>query len=115
MSSNERYKIYQIKSIDEVKRLFPFPEASQDKWLFLSVGGQSGNGISLEALMQMYMSGDTYGDQKRVSLLILLPASMTMYHGYISVPATDIPYLKSLVRSTMASVQRSQQGNGFPV
>ncbi|MEK8128637.1 hypothetical protein WMW72_12040 [Paenibacillus filicis] len=98
-----------IKTMDDLKSIFPDGEADEMNWCVFSNGGIHGGYEKLDDL-----AGDLDEDYEyppRINVLVIRPRLVSMLYGYIEVNKEDIPFLRKLVNSTLQAIAKSQSGN----
>lgn len=126
------YEVIELRTIQEVKHIFG-PDGvnvNARNWCFVGLAGLHGTYMTLDDLEKVF-DGEhervkpTVDDKAYVSILVVHPRLTVLKQpapkkvaetqeaafGEIPITREDIPYLRTLVRKTLASVQESQEGN----
>lgn len=92
-----------IKSIADIRAIFPIGGEDDANWLFLSTSGTNGTYATLDDIEN--------GESNEITVLIVQPRLVCIYQGHIEIKKEDVPYLRNLVTSTLNAVADSQAGN----
>lgn len=117
------YTVHRIESMEQVRRLFPAGQADECNWLLLHTGGVHARGSTLDDT-ERWLKGEFDAVEQAdraleveayehpgVDVLIVHPRLCVLNYGHLKVTLEDIPYLRELVRSTLAMIAASQVGN----
>lgn len=110
------YETIEIRSIQEIRELFPNGIADERSWIFLSTGGIHGSTNTIEDA-EYILRGEDMDEQPLpngktlITVLIVHPATCVLRWGEVQVNMEDLNYLRKLVRSTIESIHNSQGGN----
>jgi hypothetical protein len=99
-----------IKSIADLRELFPDGKADELNWCFLSTSGVH---RSYHTLDDMHIPDEDDGTFFRnVTVLVVHPRLVVLKYGHITVETDeDEKWLRGLVRSSVDAVRESQKGN----
>lgn len=117
LSLSPTYRNIELRSMRDVKAIFPAGEADAHNWLFIGTSGVHGTGITLDqaakilkrsedAIAAPLVNGKTY-----ITVLVVHPRLVVMKYGEILVSAADVKLLRKLVRSTIQSIADTQDAN----
>lgn len=128
------YEVIELRTIQEVKHIFG-PDGvnvNQYNWCFVGLAGMHGTYMTLDELESVFDGthervSPTADGKAYVSILIVHPRLTVLKkpgveykkvtedqeaeYGEIPITKEDIPYLRTLVRKTLAEVHKSQEGN----
>src|SRR5687767_9563638 len=110
------YTIQTIKTIDQLKGIFPEPEANFMNFVLFSTSGVHGSYCTLEEVeagLKEYPDFDEDSDEdwpdgyrgNQVTILVVHPRIVCLKYGNIKVSLEDMPYLKALRESSWKAVQ----------
>lgn len=104
------YQVFHtIKTINDIKNVFPEGEVDELNWCVFSTSGVHGTYATLDEIEQEIADGeDTISD---LTVLVIMPRMVKMLYGNIQVNEEDIPYLRKLANSSIESINKSQKGN----
>lgn len=110
------YEVIEIRTIQEVKELFPNGIANAGNWLLLSTGGIHGSFSTIEDAEYILRGEDPRkqplpNGRTLITVLVLQPGQCVMRWGEIQVNMDDLDYLRKLVRSSLKFIDMSQSGN----
>jgi hypothetical protein len=111
------YDFQELRSMREVKAIFPGGSADDKNWLFVGVGGYHGTKTSLaEAEKVLRGAPDAYSDVMNngktfVTVLVVHPRLCVLKYGEIQVNLEEVKLLRSLVQSTVKAITESQEAN----
>ncbi|WP_413373333.1 hypothetical protein [Paenibacillus taichungensis] len=114
---NDNYN--SIKTIDDLKSIFPDGQADELNWCMLSTSGVHGTYTKLETIREYFSNPQEFVEEQnggedfepKVTVLVVKPREISMLHGHIKVDEHDIEYLNDLVSSSLLKMSESQQGN----
>lgn len=95
------YSIQQIKSIDDLKKIFPTPEANELNFCLFSTSGVHGHYGTIE---DCEAEPDEYSHE--VTVLVVHPRTVTLVYGNVPVTKETAPYLKALRASSLDVVSK---------
>jgi hypothetical protein len=99
-----------IKSIDDLKKLFPDGKADELNWCVFSTSGVHGSYQALDDIEKyLFNNNDDYSDS--LTVLVIHPRLVVLKYGVIKINKQDISWLRKLVKSTLKAVEKSQKGN----
>ena len=110
------YEVIEIRTIQEIKDLFPNGIADGRNWIFLSTGGVHGSDNTIQDA-EYILRGEDLDEQPLpngktlITVLIVHPVTCVLRWGEVQVSMDDINYLRKLVRSSLISIQDNQGGN----
>lgn len=96
------YTVTEIRSMQELRGMFPDGQADALNWLFLSTSGIHGSYGTLDGWTP---------DAPWITVLVLAPRMVRARYGEIEITAEDIPWLRRVVETTITEVAKSQEGN----
>ena len=110
------YETIEIRSVQEIKELFPNGIADERNWIFLSTGGAHGSFNTIEDAEYIIRGEDTDEEplpngKTLITVLIVHTKTCVLRWGEVQVSMDDLTYLRRLVRSTIENIQYSQGGN----
>jgi len=106
----QHYEIGEIRSIRQVKKLFPEGYEHKNNWIFLSTQGVHGTHETLKEVEEELETKDEI-DSYPITILIVQPRLCNLYYGFIPVKLKDLPYLRQLVKNTLEVIPQTQKGN----
>lgn len=116
LEMEKMYNTIEIRSIQEIKELFPNGVANELNWLLCSTSGIHGSYTSIEDAeyvirgenpkVQPLLNGKTY-----ITVLIIQPRLCVLKWGEVQVGMEDLNYLRKLVRSSLEFIEKSQEEN----
>jgi hypothetical protein len=110
----QHYIINKIKSLSDVREVFPDGEADERNWCFLSTSGVHGHSMTLDDWSDEEYRAELEREDVpfKITVLIVQPRTVSVKYGHVEVASEDeIAYLRGLVQSTLDAVRRSQTGN----
>ena len=108
------YQIMEITSMEEVREIFPEPQANALNWLLCSTSGVHGSYATLDELdhPELDFDGEDLANfEPRITVLIIQPRLVCLHYGDIEVTPEDRKYLRALVRTSLDYIPISQEGN----
>ena len=112
----EPYDVIELRSMREVKEIFPENKADHLNWLFIGTQGAHGTYASLDDIEAILRGKDE--DSKALSngkypitILVVHPRLCILKYGEISVGLKDIEWLRNIVGTTINAVIESQAGS----
>lgn len=110
------YETIEIRTMQEIKELFPNGIADERNLIFLSTGGIHGSKRTIEDCEYVLRGEDEFieplaNGKTLITVLIVHPAPCVLRFGEVQVNMEDLNYLRQLVRSTIESIHYSQGGN----
>lgn len=111
------YEFIELRSMREVKTIFPTGEADERNWLFVATGGYHGTERGLnEAEKVLRGAEDSYSETMEngktfVTVLVVHPRLCVLKYGEIQVNLEELKLLRQLVKSSLEAIQRSQEDN----
>jgi hypothetical protein len=106
---DEIYQVEEIRSIRDIKRLFPDDYEPRNNWLFCSTQGAHGTRKTIEDVEDILHRED--GGKYWITVLVIQPRLCNLFYGDISVAQKDLPLLRKLVRNTLDVIPKTQRGN----
>ena len=109
LGSGGHYSMYRVNSVAALRELLG-NGATVDwtlNWLFLSSSGVHGSYETLDEAAEYLAEGE----DSSITVLLVQPRRVQVYYGHVPVRADDIPWLREMVRKTLAGVAKSQEGN----
>lgn len=122
----DNYTIEELKTIRDLRELFPNVEATKDRWLLLSTEGYHGTKITLDdleaILREEHEITSSINGRYWITVLVVYPKKVSaqtglarmiplLKYGEIMVDIDDIPWLREIVRATLDNIKESQYGN----
>ena len=110
------YETIEIRSVQEIKELFPNGVADKNNWIFLSTGGMHGSKNTIEDAEYILRGEDRDEEplpngRTLITVLIVQPVRCMLLWGDVQVNMEDLNFLRKLVRSTLENIISSQGGN----
>jgi len=110
------YKTIEIRTMQEIRDLFPNGIADERNWIFLSTGGIHGSDNTIIDAEYILRGEDPDEEplsngRTLITVLIVHPATCVLRWGEVQVNMDDLNYLRKLVRSSIDSIHYSQGGN----
>jgi len=106
---DETYSVSEIRSIRDIKKIFPDGYEAKNNWFFLSTQGAHGKHDTLDEIEDLMHSKDI--KKYWITCLIVQPRLCNLYYGYVQVNLKDIPFLRQLVKNTLEVIPKTQRGN----
>lgn len=110
------YENIEIRTIQEVRELFPNEIADEYRWILCGTGGIHGSDLTINNAE--YIVRDESGVTRPIgnarsfiTVLVVEPGNIILRWGEIQVNLDDLNYLRKLVRSSLDAIVRSQGGN----
>lgn len=108
-----------IKSIDDIKNVFPVGEADELNFCMFSTSGVHGTYTTLDDIEKYYSDSKKFDKEEnggeeytpKLTALIIHPRLVGIKYGNINVEKEDIPYLRKLADSSVEAMRKSQSGN----
>ncbi len=98
----EYYAVQKIKSIDELKRLFPQGIADPMNVVLFSTSGIHGSYTTIE---ELFKPGEDGFVPDKITVLVIHPRTVSMRYGEIKVAKEDLEYLEILRASSWNELQ----------
>ena len=101
-----------IRSFEDLKSIFPEPEANEMNFVLFSTSGVHGSYQTIEEAHEEYTkflndpAYDTDDGNNEVTVLVVHPRLVCMKYGNILVTDENVEYLKALRQSSWAVVQK---------
>lgn len=109
------YEISRITSINQLKSIFPAGLADPRNWCVFSTSGVHGSYTKLDEIENSIRNNlnESHPDYcpPELTCLVIKPRTVVMQYGEIEIKIDDIPFLRSLVRSSLQMIAKSQEGN----
>lgn len=111
------YDFIELRSMREVKAIFPSGQADERNWLFVATGGYHGTHRGLNEAEKVLRgdpeaySGTMENGKTFVTVLIVHPRLCVIKYGEIQVNLEELKLLRNLVKSTIEAIQKSQEAN----
>jgi hypothetical protein len=99
----------EIRSMDDLRAIFPTGEADEMNWCLLSTSGVHGTYNTLDVVGRV--EDDGYAVPHEITVLVIQPRLVCMRPGHIPFEEADAPWLRRLVSSSLAAIGASQAGN----
>lgn len=102
-----------IKTIDDLKKIFPDGEADDLNWCLFSTSGVHGTYLKLKDLEELTEEAKADGEDYvgKLTVLVILPRIVRLEYGNISITPEDYPYIRKLAASSVEEIKKSQIGN----
>lgn len=104
------YNVNEIRSLRDVKRIFPDGYEAKNNWLFLSMQGEHGTHLTIEDVEDKIHSQDQ-SDKYWITVLVVQPRLCNLFYGEIQVGLKDLPFLRRVVKNTLEVIPKTQKGN----
>jgi hypothetical protein len=102
-------QIDEIRSIRQLKNFFPADYDQKNNWLFCSTQGEHGTHLTIDDVEDMIHNQE---DGKYwLTVLVVQPRLCNLYYGDIKVSLKDLPFLRQIVKNTLAAIPQTQRGN----
>lgn len=95
----KHYSISEIKSIDDLRTMFPDGEANYLNFVLFSTSGIHGSYLTLEDIQD-----EPDDEEHRLTVLVIRPRIVETIYGTIVIDKTDIPWLMKLRASSLKAV-----------
>lgn len=110
------YNAEEIRTIQEIKELFPNGVSDNRRWLLLSTGGLHGTATTIEDAEYILRGEDPKNqplanNRTLITVLIVEPQACNLRWGEVAVNMEDLKFLRHLVRHSLETVMKSQKGN----
>ena len=111
------YEFIELRSMREIRTIFPDGEADERNWLFVATGGYHGTHRGLnEAEKVLRDAEDRYSNTMEngktfVTVLVVHPRLCVLKYGEIQVNLEELKFLRKLVQSSIESIKKSQEDN----
>jgi len=104
------YKVFEsIKSMADIREVFPTGEANELNWCFLSTSGVHGSYATLDGIHEPDEGEEPF---RHITVLIVQPRLVVLRCGNVNVETDeDEQFLRRLVASSIEAVKESQKGN----
>lgn len=96
------YAVQKIKSIDELKKLFPQGIADPMNVVLFSTSGVHGSYTTIE---ELFKTGEDGFIPDKITVLVVHPRTVSMRYGEIRVTEEDLNYLLKLRASSWDAIQ----------
>jgi len=103
-----------VKSIEDLKTIFPEGKADDLNWVFLSTSGVHGSYTTLEDLEKDPDYADSIDEDgnSHITVLVLHPRMCCIKFGHMKFNLKkDSAYLRGLVKSTVEEITKFAEGN----
>jgi hypothetical protein len=110
------YEILEIRSMQEIRELFPNKIADERNWLFLATDGIHGSKNTIEDC-EYILRGENPNEtplangKTLITVLVIQPNRCDLKWGEIQINLEDLNYLRLLVRSTLKNINKNQERN----
>lgn len=110
------YETIEIRTIQEVRDLFPNNIPGPDRWILASTGGIHGSRDKLDEI-EYILRGEVEkvkplnNNKWFITILVIEPERCILRWGEIQVNLEDISFLRKLIRASIEYIQSSQGGN----
>jgi hypothetical protein len=98
-----------IRSIDDLRSIFPDGKADLRNWCFFGTSGVHGSYTTIDDLDDP--AEDETADRPYLTVLVVQPRACVILCGNILAHPEDRPWLRTLAASTLRAVAESQEGN----
>lgn len=110
------YEVQEIRTMRDVREIFPTGMADNLNWIFCSTAGRHGSHKTLDQVEAIIRGQDPItrpldNGKYTVTVLIIHPRLCIIKYGEIQVNLTDIKFLRDLVASSLEHIVKSQEGN----
>lgn len=100
--------ISEIKTIDDLKKIFPDAKCDMCNFVLFSTGGVHGSYTELDVIQEcmeiLKEDDDDYTDH--LTVLIVQPRVVSLRYGHIKISLDDIEYLEQLRESSKKAVMK---------
>jgi len=103
------YSVNKIDDMETLHSLFPSGQADTMNWFFAGTSGVHGSATRIDGLS--FIPDDDGFTNNKLTVMVIKPRICSLLYGHIEVTADKLPFLRGLVRSTLASIEKSQRGN----
>ena len=103
-----------LKTIEDLKTIFPDGKADDLNWVFLSTSGIHGSYITLDDLEKDSDCAECIDDEgnTHITILVLHPRMCCIKFGEMKINLkNDSQYLRGLVKSTVEEITKFAEGN----
>jgi len=110
------YETIEIRSMQEIRDLFPNGVADRNNWLMCSTSGPHGSSDTIDEC-EYILRGEVRdkaplsNGKTIITVLMVKPRECILGWGEIQVNMEDLNYLRKIVRSTLQWIEKSQGGN----
>jgi len=110
------YETVEIRSMQEIRELFPNGVADRNNWLMCSTGGVHGSSDTLDEC-EYILRGEVRNTaplsngKTIVTVLVIQPKDCVLRWGEIQINMEDLNYLRKLIRNSLQWINKSQKGN----
>jgi len=104
-------QIEELRSMRDIKRLFPEDYDIKNNWFFASLSGIHGTHLTIEEVEDKLHHGDNPPNKYWLTMLVIQPRLCNLYYGEIQVSLKDLPMLRQLVKNTLEVIPKTQKGN----
>lgn len=110
------YETIEIRSMQEIRELFPHGIADRNNWLMCSTGGVHGSSDTIDECEyvlrgEMKDKAPLSNGKTIITVLVVKPRDCILMWGEIQVNMEDLNYLRKLIRSSLLWMQETQKGN----
>ena len=105
----EPYQLREIRSMKEIREIFPEGYEHKNNWLFVATQGLHGTHETLDSMQEDFLKYDF--DKAWVTVLVIQPRLCNLFYGHISIKEKDIPFLKQIVKNTIEVIPSTQARN----
>lgn len=99
------YKNIEIKSIDQLRSLFPEGQANYLNFVLFSTDGIHGSNDTIEDCENAFSEGEK---DVNLTVLVIRPRIVSMVYGHVKIDFNDISYLKKLRESSFKVLNEFQ-------
>jgi hypothetical protein len=96
-----QYSVRRLRSLADLRSIFPEGKADQMNWCLLSTSGVHGD----------YGTLDDLEPGEAITVLVINPRIVGLRYGHFAPEPEDVPWLRALVRSSLEEMAASQDGN----
>lgn len=110
------YEFEEIRSIKELREIFPNEVADQWNWVLLSQKCFHGTSDTLDDIEKIILGAPDakarpIDGKWAITVLVICTRTTVIKWGYIDVGINDIEFLRKLVKSTLEIIPETQKGN----
>ena len=115
VAATAHYHVFDgLKTIEDLKTIFPDGKADDLNWVFLSTSGVHGSYTTLDDLEKDpdYADNIDENGNAHITVLVLHPRMCCIKFGHMDINVKrDSAYLRGLVKSTVKEITKQSEGN----